>query len=254
MIEPLKFQRDDMTKHLEEFKALYDSRPIIDNDGGMKSPHMFHAWYIVKKIKPKFLIESGVWKGLGTWFLEKASPDTKIFSIDPEPRFRMYTSPNVEYFTEDFLDIDWKSKLNPSNTLVFFDDHQNCLPRIKRCKQLGLNHIIVEDNYAPTQGDCYTPKKILSQKDYVIDVGGNRTFHGANPEDYNYMMNVLSVYQEMPPIFKSELTRWGDEWDSDDYKTPSPLLNLERCNQFQSFFYEKLDYTWICYMELKNDS
>ena len=98
-----KWDREDMLNHIDEFNALYDSRPIKDNNGGMKSGHMFPAWYVVKKLKPKYLIESGVWKGLGTWFFEKASPDTKIISIDPAPHFRVYTSPNVTYQSCSFV-------------------------------------------------------------------------------------------------------------------------------------------------------
>ena len=251
MIDNNKFKNYDMVKYLDEFKELYESRPILDNDGGMKSPHMFPAWFIIKMLKPKSLIESGVWKGLGTWFFEKASPDTKIFSIDPEPRLRLYTSENAEYQTEDFLDTDWLSKLRPSETLVFFDDHQNCLPRLKKCKELGFKKVIVEDNYPSSQGDCYTPKKILSQEDYVIDAAGNRTMHDSKPEDYEFMMKNLEVYQEMNPIFKGDVTRWGDAWEGSVYRTPKPLLSEENVLEYQTFFYEKLDYTWICYMELK---
>ena len=55
----------------------------------------------------------------------------------------------------------------------------------------------------------------------------------------------------MNPIFKAEITRWGDEWSGEDYGTPEPLLSELNVLQYQSFYLEKLDYTWICYMELK---
>ena len=251
MLKNNKWKTKDLFNHLDEFKELYNNRPIPENDGGMKSGHMFPAWYIVKKLKPKFLIESGVWKGLGTWFFHMASPDTKIFSIEPEPRYIVLRGDDVDYQTEDFLDIDWTSKLDPSETLVFFDDHQNCLPRIKKCEELGFKKIIVEDNYPVNQGDCYTPKKILSKRDYIIDEAGNRTSHKCKPEDYRYLIKALDLYQEMPPIFKSPTTRWGDEWSGQDYITPEPLLTEFNILEYQTFFAEKLDYTWICYMELK---
>ena len=246
-----KWQSEDMLAHLAEFKKLYDARPIKNNDGGMKSAHMFPAWYIVKKLKPKFLIESGVWKGLGTWFFEKASPETKIISIDPEPRYRVYTSDKVDYRTQDFLETDWHALVDPSTTLVFFDDHQNCLPRIQRCKELNFKKLIVEDNYPPSQGDCYTPKKILSQKDFVIDVAGNVTGHLHDPEHFEILSSIIDIYQEMPPIFKSRNTRWGDAWDDDNYPTPEPLLSDNDVLRYKEFSLERLDYTWICYIELK---
>ena len=245
----MKWTDTDIISHLGEFKELYSRRPILDNSGGMKSPHMFPAWYIIKQLKPKVLIESGVWKGLGTWFFEHASPDTKIVSIDPAPEFRVYTSPNAQYQQEDFLDTDW-SDLPKDDTLVFFDDHQNCMPRLKKCLELGLKRVIIEDNYPPSQGDCYTPKKVLSNQNYIIDSNGQRTILQKNDADLEFFKEHVSVYQEMPPIFASPVTRWGDEWSQEQYPTPKALV-LELCSlQYQEFFMERLDYTWICYLEL----
>lgn len=244
-----KWDRNDLLENIHEFYRLYLNRPIKDNNGGMKSPHMFPAWFIVKKLKPKFLIESGVWKGLGTWFFEQASPETKIISIDPEPRYRIYAGKNVVYYTDDFLNIDWSWITSTNDSLVFFDDHQNCLPRIKRCKELNFNKIIVEDNYPHQQGDCYTPKKIFSNKNYVIDSAGQKMLFQKNDEDLKFLESILSIYQEMPPIFKNDVTRWGDLWD-DEYPTPEPLFLDFAASLYPEFYNEKLDYTWICYMEL----
>jgi len=247
----MKWSNEEFLSLLEEFKYLYNERIIRDNTGGMKSHHMFPAWFVVKKLKPKVLIESGVWKGLGTWFFEKASPETRIISIDPEPKFRVYKSEKVHYQTEDFLETDW-GFLNPKETLVFFDDHQNCIPRIKRCRELGFKKVIIEDNYPPQQGDCYSPKKILSNENFVIDVNGYKTWYQKSDIDYEFLKDNIDIYQEMPPIFKSDVTRWGDPWD-DKYPTPDPLLEMtpENMEKYKEFFDERFDYTWICYMELK---
>ncbi len=245
----MKWQNEDLIQHLKEFKDLYSKRPIVDNTGGMKSHHMFPAWYIVKKLKPSILIESGVWKGLGTWFFEKASPETQIISIDPEPKYRIYTSKLVKYQTSDFLTTDWSHILG-EDILVFFDDHQNCLPRLKRCYELGFNKVIVEDNYPPQQGDCYTPKKIVSNQDFVIDSNGQRVWFKKNDEDLQFFQRHIKLYQEMPPIFSSNFTRWGDLWDQENYPTPPPLLSDDHKDRYEIFYSERLDYTWICYMEL----
>jgi hypothetical protein len=247
MIE--KWTREDLLNSLDEFNELYEMRPIKDNNGGMKSPHMFPAWFVVKQLKPKYLIESGVWKGLGTWFFEKASPETKIISIDPSPNFRVYTSPNVKYQTQDFLQTDW-SMLPKDETLIFFDDHQNFLQRLKHSQSLGFKRVMTEDNYPYQQGDCYTPKKILANRDYVIDLAGNRTWYSKNDDDLKFFNENVTVYQEMPPIFKDEWTRWEEKWD-ENYPTPEPLLNNLESLKYPLFFNEKKDYTWICYLELK---
>ena len=45
-----KFSTNEIATGLEEFYKLYNSRPIKDNQGGMKSPHLFNTWLLVKKI------------------------------------------------------------------------------------------------------------------------------------------------------------------------------------------------------------
>ena len=62
------FSREEMIELIDEFHQLYQTRPIKDNNGGMKSGHMFPSWFVIKKLQPEYIIESGVWKGLGTWF------------------------------------------------------------------------------------------------------------------------------------------------------------------------------------------
>jgi hypothetical protein len=188
-----------------------------------------------------------VWKGLGTWFFEKASPNSKIISIDPNPGFRVYTSDKVDYRTTDFTLQPWND-VDKESTLVFLDDHQNSLQRIKFAKQMGFKHIMVEDNYPHNQGDCYTPKKILSQKNYVIDLAGNRTWYDTKPEDYKYFTKTVTKYLEFPPLFKDDKTRWGDEWINENYETPEQLLS--DTEKYKDFFDERKDYTWICYLEL----
>ena len=75
-------KREKIINEIREFEKLYSERPVKDNMGGMLSPHLFNTWKYLKEAQPKVIIESGVWKGLGTWIIEKAIPDAKIFSID----------------------------------------------------------------------------------------------------------------------------------------------------------------------------
>lgn len=243
------FDPNDQKLYLNEFLEIYRNRPIKNNTGGMKSPHMFNAWYIIKKLQPDIIIESGVWKGQGTWFFENASPNSDIISIDPYPQFREYTSNKAKYITEDFLSINWSNKIKTLNSLVFFDDHQSCIERIKHCKKHNLQRMIFEDNYPYNQGDCYSPKKILSQQSYVIDNSKGKKTYDHNQEDYKYLINNIDTYQEMPPIFTESFTRWGDLWDF-RHNTPRPLLNKNQSTNYLDLFEERLDYTWICYIEM----
>lgn len=244
-----KLSRDFLLKNISDFNKMYRKRPIKDNSGGMKSAHMFPTWLLLKTIKPDFIIESGVWKGGGTWLFEVASPNSKIISIDPNPHFKEYTSGSATYLTEDFLEIDW-GFIDASSTLLFLDDHQNSIQRIRRAQTLGIKKIIVEDNYPSNQGDCYSPKKALSQKPYVIEKNGKKTWHESSRDDYNFLIESAIFYQEFPPLFKDSLTRWGDPWSGEFYETDDQLLLNHQAILYPDFYRERRDYTWLCYLEL----
>jgi hypothetical protein len=249
MINKNFWDYNDQKKYLDEFLELYLNRPIQDNTGGMKSAHMFNAWYVLKKLQPEIIIESGVWKGQGTWFFHQASPTSDIISIDPNPRYRQITIPKSKYITEDFIQINWNQILDTSKAFIFFDDHQSCLPRLKHSHDHGFKYMMFEDNYPYDQGDCYSPKKILSQKRYIIDKDSNRQWFEPSDLDYNLIQTMVDIYQEMPPLFTDTITRWG--CSADTYETPMPLLNENDKNKYPIFYQEKLDYTWICYIELQ---
>lgn len=240
----------DFSEYVDEFNSLYASRPIRDNRGGMTSAHMFPCWYLLKKLQPKTIIESGVWKGQGTWLFEKALPKANIICIDPSLERIEYRSPNAQYQSHDFLDTDW-SYIDKDNTLCFFDDHQNALDRLKKCKDLGFKHLIFEDNYPITQGDCYSPKKILANQNYAIDKSGKKIWYLAEPSNLGFFHENVEIYQEMPPLFTDPYTRWGDLWQPPIYETPEPILSPEQQNQYSMFYSERHNYTWLCYIRLR---
>ena len=96
----------------------------------------------------------------------------------------------------------------------------------------------------------YSPKKILSNKKYVIDRSGNREWFDKKDSDLDYFKSIVNVYQEMPPIFVDKTTRWGEEWNEETYPTPVALLSNSYKKQYEEFYKERLDYTWLCYIEL----
>ena len=240
----------DVKNCIEEFLQIYDKRPIYNNLGGMTSTHLFWTWYVLKKINPKYIIESGVFKGQGTWIFQIACPKAKIYSIDPNLGQRVYISEKVKYYTQDFVNIDWNNILNPKETLCFFDDHQNAYERLMQMKWMGFESAMFEDNYPTTQGDCYSLKKILSQRDYIIDKE-KKKYYPANAAHYNYLTNSLDIYTTFPPLFKNANTRWGDPWIEKMYKTPAPIFNSSEEDKYPVIKAEAGGYTWICYVKLK---
>jgi hypothetical protein len=278
------WSRDDLVESLEEFADLYSRRPIAVNAGGMKSPPLFAMWFALRMIKPKAVIESGVWKGQGTWFIEQACPNAEIHCLDINLSRVEYQSMRAAYHESDFSCVDW-SGLPCEDTLLFFDDHQNAYERLKTVKWFGFRHAMFEDNYSIRHGGCYSLKQALSGTGFDHNRGksplhkrirqGLRYFRdsiqgrevkpgqwvgpqvagsaGISPNDVNaaYLRKNLEIYYEFPPVFKPDRTRWGDLWDETFYPTPEPLLRSVQATYQQAFMTEATDYTWICYTRLK---
>ena len=99
---PDDFNKDNILKHLDEFIQLYKERPIKNNGGGMKFPHMLGFYFLLKTLKPEFVVESGIFKGQSTWLIEKTLPNAQILSIDIDLDQREYISDKVKYSNLDF--------------------------------------------------------------------------------------------------------------------------------------------------------
>lgn len=225
--------RKELSKALGEFARLYKNRPIDNNDGGMKAPQMFAAWFMAKKLKPTAIIESGVWLGQGTWFFEQACPKAKLICLEPNESRIQYRAHKGVYAQQDFNTVDWKEYVDPATTLCFFDDHQNALERLKVATPQGFRHLMFEDNYPITQGDCVSLKTILEE----------------DSSDREIAEKYLLSYYEFPPPVKGEKTRWGDDWTDEVYPTHAPLIT-ERTADYEDYFDGYENYTWICYAEV----
>ena len=283
-IGEVPWTRDDLRESLDDFETLYERRPIRDNSGGMKAPHMFAVWFMTRALAPRTIVESGIWKGQSTWLLENSCPGASIISIDLNLSAREYVSRRVTYSDRDFSEHNW-SGITPDDALVFFDDHQNAYTRLQQCWWFGFRHVIFEDNYPPSQGDCYSLKKAFSGAGFQPELG-DRTQVGVRPSqrlrtkiaalcgltrtprtpqdsrlrvppnhhDAHFLRERLQTYYEFPPVFQMDKTRWGDRWDQERYPTPAPLLQLSETDAHRAFREEAVFYTWICYARLKNSA
>ena len=137
---------------------------IKENIHGMRFQHMFATYFILKKINPSLIIESGVFKGQSTWLIENTLPHSEILSIDIDLSQREYISKKAKYSSRDFKDQDF-SKI-PENTLVFFDDHVNHYERLQQAKFFNIKNIILEDNYPVGKGDFYSLKHAYNNKGF----------------------------------------------------------------------------------------
>jgi hypothetical protein len=139
---------------------------------------------MLRKLQPTAVIESGLWRGQGTWLIEQACPDADLYCIDLDLDRLEYRSPRAAYSDRDFTKGDW-SALPRESTVLFFDDHQNAAKRTKMAGALRFRHLIFDDNYPAGRGDCRSLKQVLSR---------SQLFGGG-------VRDALAVYSEFPPVF-----------------------------------------------------
>lgn len=243
-----------MIARIPEFLRVYADRPFRENAGGMQAPHLFATWYMVQKLAPKAIVESGVFKGLGTWLLRQAAPEARLVCIDPNLEQIRYRDPEAQYLATDFERHRWD--LPRESTLLFFDDHQDAPARVRVAERLGFRHLIFEDNYPAGRGDCHSLKKALmgepAEPSGLARLRSAVAFlssKGVDPAEY--LENVLDTYREFPPVAKVDKTRWGDDWNDTKYPTVEPLLARPSDDATRVFWEEANGYTWICYARLR---
>lgn len=254
------WSREDFLSELKDFHAAYLERPIKDNHGGMSSSHLFLLWFLLRKLRPTTVIESGVFQGQGTWLIEKALPTAQLNCIDIDWSKLKYKSTRATYFSQDFATIDWGT-LDKSKTFVFFDDHMNAFQRTLDCARLGFKHIAFEDNYYPANvGDVYSVKLALAGLGYqptrdirywLNRLRGIRHDVAVRPntDDAAKLKQVIEVYREMPPIFLPAMSRWGYAYTT--LPTEAPILTEIEADWQRIFQEEAKWYTWLAYLRLK---
>ncbi|XP_010917582.1 uncharacterized protein [Elaeis guineensis] len=250
----------DLLKGLEEFVPIYETRPIKNNKFGMGFDHSFGLWFMVRWLKPDLMIESGAFKGHSTWVLRQAMPETWIISLSPRhpekylKKGPAYVDANCTYFTgKDFLDfgsVNWASVIRKhgisdlSRVLVFFDDHQNELKRLKQALKAGFRHLIFEDNYDTGTGDHYSLRQICDQS--YIRGGGHSCFRES--DEARIRMKRQKFWEKAVDI--DELCGKGEAWWGvrgymrDDFNHSNKAISYAEHFQNSRFVESVLDVYW----------
>lgn len=143
----------DLISDLEKFVQIYKIgfARFGSNAGGGSFFHYFALYQMVCALKPRHIVESGAYNGVGTWFLRQAAgPNVQIIVVTPNTPEYQDKEKDTKYFSGatfvDFNEIDW-SFLDKTQTLLFMDDHQSEYRRIGEAYQRGFQHIAFDDNY-----------------------------------------------------------------------------------------------------------
>lgn len=250
----------DLLKGLEEFVPIYETRPIKNNMFGMGFDHSFGLWFMAQWLKPDLMIESGAFKGHSTWVLRQARPDTPIVSLSPRhpekylKKGPAYVDGNCTYFAgKDFLDfgsLDWAKLMNKhgitdlNKVLVFFDDHQNELKRLKQALKAGFKHLVFEDNYDTGTGDHYSFRQICDQ--FYIRGGGHSCFKDSDEARLrSRRKNFWEKAVDIEELCGPGETWWGVKGEMrDDFNHSNKKITYTQHFENSRFVESVLDVYW----------
>ena len=212
-----------ISRQLPEFIEVYNERPFVSNRAGTKVMHHFALWCMIKRLRPAYIIESGIYQGFGTWMMRQAAPNARLILLDPRGqklKYRDKQNQSVYLINRDFIDfgsVDWtKYVSDPAKALVFIDDHQSPLVRIRHAKQHGFKHLMFDDNYW-MGGDVSGLKTIChfvlgeafeGSSGYRAPKPGTKTVPQVWAEDLRNELSTdfsqnIAVYYEFPMIWNS---------------------------------------------------
>jgi hypothetical protein len=130
--------------HVASYRRVYLSNPIHRNFEGTNYTTGVLLYVIAACLAPTFIIESGVWKGLSSFVLSSAAPRARFLAFDINLGNLQYRSPGVDYRECDWTSVDIVAD---SNSLVYFDDHQNQAARIIEACARGFRNLIFDDSW-----------------------------------------------------------------------------------------------------------
>jgi hypothetical protein len=197
---------------------------------------MFYIWAVTRKLQPRFIIESGVWKGATTWLLEQADPDARVVAIDPALNRRKYISQAADYRHTDFGEQRWH--LDPATTLVFFDDHQNALRRVAECARFGFRHLLFDDNYPELCG-----RRHLTLEACLT--GSSATGYSLPVNADSALCAAIRTYQVLPPIAPH-----SEPVTVDRSRIEGTPLMAETTGNLSIYAADMPTYRWTTYVEI----
>ncbi|GJE48436.1 hypothetical protein GOFOIKOB_1467 [Methylobacterium tardum] len=137
----------DVLEQVQTFWDLIPSAPVRQRRGGSGFNGALQLYVAMRALKPDFVIESGVFRGLTTWVIRQACPRARIFCHDPDLSGLQYRDPQARYSTADWSTADW-SMLDPAATVAFFDDHVAQGRRVVEAQARGLTRLLFDDDAA----------------------------------------------------------------------------------------------------------
>ncbi|WP_132254086.1 hypothetical protein [Methylobacterium segetis] len=139
--------RGSVRAMVEEFWSLIPHAPVRQRRGGSGFNGALQLYVAMRALAPRFVIESGVFRGLTTWVIRQACPEAQIRCHDPDLSGLQYRDARAHYATVDWARADL-SALDPDATVAFFDDHVSQARRVVEARARGITRLLFDDDAA----------------------------------------------------------------------------------------------------------
>jgi len=129
-----------------KFDEIYRTRPDQKDIGSSGYSRMKHLYDLAQKIKPDTIVESGTWKGNGSYLFYHAMPGSYITCFDISFDQLLWDHAWITYLKYDITKADWSDLYDNERTLIFFDDHIDQVRRLYWARETGIKHLVFDDN------------------------------------------------------------------------------------------------------------
>lgn len=229
--------REDLTMCLRHFAHIFQNRPF-QNVWGVRGVSAFALFYFVRQVKPSSVFEVGVSRGFSTWLIEQAVPQAEVYCLDPifhldhlidKTKFGVnYRSQTAHYLKGDFSCEDIGSMVVRTETpMVYFDDHQNCMPRLFQARAAGFKHIVFDDNSVKLP---FTHRTLEHEK--------------ASPDGRAILEREILDYQVFPALWTFDFPEYG--------LAEVGLENFPIDDELMPIFEERRWHSYVTYLRLKD--
>lgn len=256
---------DELREAVPEFAQMFKNRPLKRNFQGVGVNHAFSLWFSVRRTQPKYIIESGVFRGFTTWLMRQAAPQATIFCLDPRVEGELRHGTTTEFYHDnsskthyyrgtDFKDLnqmDWDSLIphgERDKVFVMLDDHMSAMRRAKEALSFGFLHMWYDDNQI--NGDSYSFNKLCSVPGDAVnntvlfqdDFGTHKKRISLNEHSKNqqWLSDHTEIYFEFPALWDHcvDHTRQHSLFHSEEevVKAGLPTLAQELPNNYGHFY------------------
>jgi hypothetical protein len=132
-----------MTDLIQYFELLHRN-PAFGRQWTTPGNLTLWLFMLVRALRPKVAVESGVLRGSSLFMQRFAHPHHKQYAFDLDFSNLAYTSDTVIYREHDFGTDDVRAE-GPDDFCYFNDHINNCL-RIRQCYERGFKHLVLDDS------------------------------------------------------------------------------------------------------------